>query len=70
MKKVSIDLKKCFGIDNLKYEFDFSNDNTYAIYARNGLMKTSFAKTFQKIQQGKKSEIHDAIFGDDGIADV
>lgn len=70
LEKVSINLQNCFGIDNLQYEFDFTKDSTYAIYARNGLMKTSFAKTFQKIQQGKKSEIHDAIFGDDGIAEV
>ena len=70
MEKVSINLQNCFGIDNLQYEFDFTKDSTYAIYARNGLMKTSFAKTFQKIQQGKKTEIQDAIFGGESLAEV
>lgn len=32
-------------------------------------MKTSFAKTFQLIQQGKKENISDAIFGEPGSAD-
>lgn len=70
LEKISINLQNCFGIDNLEYEFDFSKDSTYAIYARNGLMKTSFAKTFQKIQQGKNLEIHDAIFEEEGIVEV
>lgn len=55
MNKLNIELTNCFGIDSLKHEFDFGKGNTFSIYARNGLMKTSFAKTFQLIQQGKKS---------------
>lgn len=54
MNKLNIELTNCFGIDSLNYEFDFEKGNTFSIYARNGLMKTSFAKTFQLIQQGKK----------------
>lgn len=57
MKKLSVNLKDCYGIESLNHEFDFSNGNTFCIYARNGLMKTSFAKTFQLIQQGKKLTI-------------
>lgn len=49
MKKLSVNLKDCYGIESLNHEFDFSNGNTFCIYARNGLMKTSFAKTFQLI---------------------
>ena len=49
MNKLNIELTNCFGIDSLKHEFDFGKGNTFSIYARNGLMKTSFAKTFQLI---------------------
>ena len=70
MNKLNIELTYCFGIDSLNHEFDFGKGNTFSIYARNGLMKTSFAKTFQLIQQGKKENISDAIFGEPGSAIV
>lgn len=54
--------KNCYGIDKFNHEFDFTNTNVIAIYAKNGLMKTSFAKTFKKIQDGKAEEIRDEIF--------
>lgn len=62
MKKLSLNLENAFGIEKLSYEFNFENTNTYAIYARNGLMKTSFAKTFLQIQKNKVDEIKDKIF--------
>lgn len=51
MDKLKIDLKNCYGIQNLKCEFYFtaSKGKTYAIYAPNGLMKTSFSKTFEDL---------------------
>lgn len=55
-------LKNCYGIDEFNHEFDFTNTNVITIYAKNGLMKTSFAKTFKKIQDGKADEIRDEIF--------
>ena len=70
MNKLNIELTNCFGIDSLNHEFDFGKGNTFSVYARNGLMKTSFAKTFQLIQQGKKENISDAIFGEPGSAIV
>ena len=70
MNKLNIELTNCFGSDSLNHEFDFGKGNTFYIYARNGLMKTSFAKTFQLIQQGKKENISDAIFGEPGSAIV
>ena len=70
MSQLNIELTNCFGIDSLNHEFDFGKGNTFSIYARNGLMKTSFAKTFQLIQQGKKENISDAIFGEPGSAIV
>lgn len=44
MNKLNIDFTNCFGIESLSHEFDFSKGNVFSIYARNGLMKTSFAK--------------------------
>lgn len=70
MEAVSIDLENCFGISSLKYNFEFKSDNTYLIYAKNGLMKTSFAKTFEKIQKNKANEIEDTIFHKNGKVDI
>lgn len=47
--KVEINLKNCFGIGSLEHIFDFSKSNINLIYAPNGTMKTSFAKTFECI---------------------
>lgn len=70
MDKLWCSLTNCYGIQNFQYEFDFSDTNAICIYARNGLMKTSFSKTFKKIQEGKKCDIRDEIFDIAGIADV
>lgn len=40
----------------LKHEFDFSKVNSYHIYAPNGTMKTSFAKTFDLISKNDYEE--------------
>jgi len=54
--KLKIDLKNCYGIQSLEHEFDFtaSKSKTYAIYAPNGLMKTSFSKTFEKLASNQQ----------------
>lgn len=70
MDTLKVNLTNCFGIEALQHEFNFTQGSAFAIYARNGLMKTSFAKTFQKIQQGKSIDICDLIFDEDGIIDV
>ena len=49
MKKLKIDLNYCYGIKNLKYEFDFNGGKNYLLYAPNGMMKTSFTKTFSAL---------------------
>lgn len=54
MDKVKIDLQNCFGIGCFVHEFDFSNSNSVLIYAPNGIMKTSFAKTFDCIAKDDK----------------
>lgn len=70
MNKLNINLTNCFGIEALSHEFDFSTGNAISIYARNGLMKTSFANTFQLIQNGDIDKIGDKIFGYQGNAVV
>jgi len=61
MKKLNIDFTHCYGIKSLIHQFDFSN-RTFAIYAPNGVMKTSFARTFDDLATG--SETKDLVFPD------
>lgn len=60
MDRVSIDLKHCYGIKALKRDFDFTKTRAYAIYAPNGVMKSSLAQTFADAANGEDS--HDRIF--------
>lgn len=60
MNEVKVELENCYGIKKLSYDFDFSSKPTYAIYAPNGIMKTSFAKTFLDLSNNEES--HDSIF--------
>ena len=60
MNKVNIDLENCYGINKLKYNFDFTEKSTYSIYAPNGIMKTSFANSFMDLSNGVESK--DLIF--------
>jgi len=53
MNKLKIELQHCYGIKKLNHEFDFSNCRTFVIYAPNGVMKTSFAKTLNDIANKK-----------------
>lgn len=46
MKKIDIVLNNCFGIGKLDCSFNLSKDNVIMIYAPNGTMKTSLARTF------------------------
>lgn len=62
MNKILIDLKYCYGINKLKVEFDFSSKRTYAVYSPNGVMKTSFSKTFIDLSNGRDSL--DLVFPD------
>jgi len=53
MGRVRIDLENCYGIKKLKYDFDFSQRNAYALYAPNGSMKSSLALTFRDFAAGE-----------------
>lgn len=59
MNKLNIKLEYCYGIKKLEKEFVFSN-RTFAIYAPNGSMKTSFAKAFKDLM--KEEETKDLIY--------
>jgi hypothetical protein len=60
MNRVKLDLQNCYGIKNLQKEFNFTGRSAYAIYAPNGVMKSSLAETFQDAASKKKSS--DRIF--------
>jgi hypothetical protein len=53
MDIIEIRLQNCFGIGKLDFKFDFKqvNTNSFLIYAPNGTMKTSFAKTLDLISK-------------------
>jgi ABC-type cobalamin/Fe3+-siderophores transport system ATPase subunit len=52
MDHVTIDLQNCYGIKKLQWQFDFSKETIYAIYAPNGFMKSSLANTFSDLAKG------------------
>ena len=58
--KLKLNLENCYGIGKLQKEFNFSDKNVLLFYAQNGIFKTSFAKTFKNIKDGK--QIKDEIF--------
>jgi len=60
MKSLKISLENCYGIKKLEKSFDFTGNNTCIIYAPNGVMKTSFARSFKDLQEGHLSK--DLIF--------
>jgi len=60
MNTLKIKLTNCYGIPSLEQEFDFAVGTpgrpmakAYAIYAPNGLMKTSFSRTFEDLSKGE-----------------
>lgn len=60
MKKLKIELKNCFGINHLEHEFNFEQKKICLIYAPNGMMKSSFAKTFDLL--AKKQRPRDQVY--------
>ncbi|MFA6660772.1 MAG: hypothetical protein WCS62_04110 [Bacilli bacterium] len=55
MNKLKIKFQYCYGIKKLEKEFNFSN-RTFSMYAPNGSMKTSFAKTFDDYSKEKETK--------------
>jgi hypothetical protein len=59
---LDINLENCYGIKKLNHTFNFSNSkNTHLIYAPNGTMKTSFAKTMKFLSGQSKDEPKDLV---------
>lgn len=54
MNVLDVNFEHCYGIKKLQHTFDFHN-RTFAIYAPNGVMKTSFSKTFYDISNNIKT---------------
>jgi conserved hypothetical protein len=62
IQKVKINFEHCYGIHKLCSNFDFSKSNMQLIYAPNGTMKTSFAKTFKDMSDPRgKTKPHDQL---------
>ncbi|WAI01557.1 ATP-binding protein [Methanogenium organophilum] len=61
-KRVSINLENCYGIKQFDFEFCFEQNSSikkksvFGIYASNGAMKSSFAKTFTDYQNSGDSK--------------
>ncbi|MHB8380508.1 MAG: phage infection protein [Acidimicrobiales bacterium] len=55
MKQLMLEMQNCHGIRGLKSTLDFHDKTAIAIYAPNGAMKTSLAKTFQDLKQNRDS---------------
>ena len=60
MKHVKINLQNCYGIKRFATKFEFSRTRAYAIYAPNGVMKSSLASTF--LDASKLQDSKDRIF--------
>lgn len=54
MTALKVRLENCYGIKKLNCTFEFTDEHrAYAIYAPNGVMKTSFAQTFKDLASKK-----------------
>ena len=68
MEKINIKLENCYGINKLNHTIEFNNKKGYLIYAPNGTMKSSFAKTFEDISKGNDSQ--ELVFNHETIRKV
>jgi hypothetical protein len=60
MQRLIIRFEHCYGIKKLSTELDFSESHSYALYAPNGVMKSSFAQAFKDIASNTPSR--DRVF--------
>lgn len=61
MKQLKFVLENCYGINRMIHSIDYSNNNVAIIYAPNGTMKSSLAKTFKDLHEGRQPQ--ELIFG-------
>lgn len=57
MNQLDISLENCFGIGKLDHIFNFKKSQTSLIYAPNGTMKTSFARTLDLISKNDSKKL-------------
>lgn len=66
IQKIKINWKNCFGIKHLEHEFQFTdNKSVHLLYAPNGTMKTSFAKTIKYLSGQDKTKPCDQLHKDE-----
>lgn len=58
MDRLAIELENCHGIRRLQVDLDFGGGGAIAIYAPNGTMKTSFARTVRDLSRGELTIDH------------
>ena len=74
MKSIQIEIKNSYGIVDFKHKFEYKDDtregccNFYGLYAQNGTMKSSFAKTL--LNHSKGLVISDEIYNIPGSCTV
>lgn len=61
MQELQMDLENCYGIKKLNETIDYSNNNVAIIYAPNGTMKSSLAKTFEAIRDDR--QVEEKVYG-------
>lgn len=61
MQKLKLDLQNCYGIKQMNETIDYSKKNVAIIYAPNGTMKSSLAKTFEAIRDDR--QVEEKIYG-------
>lgn len=61
MDELKMNLENCYGIQKLNQSIDYSNNNVAVIYAPNGTMKSSLAKTFEAIRD--RRPVEEKVFG-------
>ncbi|MEQ6896280.1 hypothetical protein [Microbacterium sp. KR10-403] len=58
METLRVELTNCHGVRELSHTFSFERGNALAIYAPNGTMKSSFARTLSDFAKGEESRDH------------
>lgn len=64
MNTLNIDFENCYGIKKLVHQFSFTGHHTQLVYAPNGMMKTSFAKTLKGLSGQEKKRAKDLLHAD------
>ena len=58
VKALKVALKNCHGIRELDATLSFETGNAVAVYAANGTMKTSLARTLEDLADGQETSDH------------